>query len=48
MSEYGFFIGTAVFVLIAEFIAILKSNYDEREAHKRGFEEGKDMWVVDA
>ena len=41
MYEYGFFIGTAVFVLIVEFIAIFKSNYDEREAYKRGFEDGK-------
>ena len=32
MSEYGFFIGTAVFVLIVEFVAILKSNHDEEKA----------------
>ena len=41
MSEYGFFIGTAVFVLIVEFVAILKSNHDEEEAYKRGVEDGK-------
>lgn len=32
MSDYGFFIGTAVFVLIVEFVAILKSNHDEEKA----------------
>lgn len=41
MSEYGFFIGTAVFVLIVELVAILKSNHDEEEAYRRGFEDGK-------
>lgn len=41
MSEYGFFIGTAVFVLIVELVAILKSNRDEEEAYRRGFEDGK-------
>lgn len=41
MSDYGFFIGTAVFVLIVEFVAILKSNHDEEEAYKRGVEYGK-------
>lgn len=41
MSEYGFFIGTAVFVLIVEFVAILKSNHDEEEVYRRGFEDGK-------
>lgn len=41
MSEYGFFIGTAVFVLIVELVAILKSNHDEAEAYKRGGEDGK-------
>lgn len=32
MSDYGFFIGTVVFVLIVEFVAILKSNHDEEKA----------------
>lgn len=32
---------TTVFVLIVEFIAIMKSNHDESEAYKRGFEDGK-------
>lgn len=41
MSDYGFFIGTAVFVLIVEFVAILKSNHDEEEVYRRGFEDGK-------
>lgn len=41
MSEYGFFIGTAVFVLIVEFVAILKSNHDEEKVYRRGFEDGK-------
>ena len=48
MSDYGFFIWTAVFVLIVEFVAILKSNHDEREAYERGVEDGENMWLVDA
>lgn len=44
MSDYGFFIGTAVFVLIVEFVAILKSNYDEMKAYRRGFEDGKNYF----
>lgn len=32
---------TTVFVLIVEFVAIMKSNHDEAEAYKRGLEDGK-------
>ena len=39
---------TTVFVLIVEFVAILKSNYDEMKAYRRGFEDGENMWLVDA
>lgn len=48
MSYLGFIMATTVFVLIVEFVAILKSNYDEMKAYRRGFEDGKNMWVVDA
>ena len=41
MSDLGFIMVTTVFVLIVEFVAILKSNHDEAEAYKRGLEDGK-------
>ena len=41
MSDLGFIMVTTVFVLIVEFVAILKSNYDEAKAYKRGLEDGK-------
>ncbi len=39
---------TTVFVLIVEFVAIMKSNHDEKKAYRRGFEDGENMWLVDA
>ena len=41
MSDLGFIMVTTVFVLIVEFVAIMKSNHDEAEAYERGVEDGK-------